>query len=157
MPEGEIESVRLAAELSDVGTVAVPDSILRKPAALDDAEMAFVRRHPIVGERILAVAPALASVARLVRSSHERVDGRGYPDGLRGDEIPLGARIVFACDSYVTMLTDRSHTGRRTEADAVAELRRCAGTQFDAAVVDALCAVLAGRVSLPKSGGPAPA
>jgi diguanylate cyclase (GGDEF)-like protein len=157
MPEGEIESVRLAAELSDVGTVAVPDSILRKPAALDDAEMAFVRRHPIVGERILAVAPALASVARLVRSSHERVDGGGYPDGLRGDEIPLGARIVFACDSYVTMLTDRSHTGRRTEADAVAELRRCAGTQFDAAVVDTLCAVLAARVSLPKSGGPAPA
>jgi diguanylate cyclase (GGDEF)-like protein len=157
LPEGEVESVRLAAELCNVGIVAVPDSILRKPASLDDAEMAFVHRHPIVGERILAVAPALTSVARLVRSSHERVDGGGYPDGLSGDEIPLGARVVFACDSYVTMLTERSHAGRRTEAEAVAELRRCAGSQFDGAVVEALCAVLAQPLTLPGSAGPSPA
>jgi diguanylate cyclase (GGDEF)-like protein len=156
MRDGEIESVRLAAELCNIGTVAVPDSILRKPAALDETEMDFVRRHPIVGERILAVAPALASVAKLVRSSHERVDGGGYPDGLSGDEIPLGARIVFACDSYATMLAERSHADRRSEADAITELRYCAGTQFDPAVVEALCAVLE-PVNLPGSAGPSPA
>jgi diguanylate cyclase (GGDEF)-like protein len=156
MRDGEIESVRLAAELCNIGTVAVPDSILRKPAALDETDMDFVRRHPIDGERILAVAPALACVAKLVRSSHERVDGGGYPDGLSGDEIPLGARIVFACDSYATMLAERSHADRGSEADAITELRYCAGTQFDPAVVEALCAVLE-PVNLPGSAGPSPA
>ncbi len=162
LPDGEVETVRLAAELCNVGTVAIPDSILDKPAALDAEETAFVRRHPIIGERILALAPSLASVARLVRSSHERTDGRGYPEGLVGDAIPLGARIVFACDAYVSMVADRAHAAAVAPPAARAELRRCAGTQFDPAVVQALCEVLAeppvsGTVSLPGSAGPSPA
>jgi two-component system cell cycle response regulator len=157
VPAAEIETVRLAAELCNVGRVAIPDSILRKPAALSDAETDFVRRHPIVGERILAAAPSLASVARLVRSSHERIDGRGYPDGLSGDEIPLGARIGFACDAFVAMLSERPHTRGTTEAEACAELRRCAGSQFDERVVEAICGVLSERVTLPGNAGPSPA
>jgi diguanylate cyclase (GGDEF)-like protein len=149
VPANEIEAVRLAAELCNVGTVATPDSILRKPGTLDTAETDFVRGHPIVGERILAAAPSLSHVARLVRSSHERADGGGYPDGLRGEEIPLGARIVFACDSYVTMLTERPHAGPSSQAAACAELHRCAGSQFDGRVVAALCDVLDERVSQP--------
>ncbi len=162
LPDGEVEAVRLAAELCNVGTVAIPDSILDKPGALDAEETAFVRRHPIIGERILAVAPSLASVARLVRSSHERTDGRGYPEGLVGDAIPFGARIVFACDAYVAMVTGRAHAAAATPEAARAELRRCAGTQFDPAVVQALCEVLTelpanGIVSLRGSAGPSPA
>ena len=156
LPAAEVEIVRLAAELCDVGTVAIPDSILHRNGPLDDEETAFVRRHPLVGERILAAAPALAGVARLVRSSHERVDGGGYPDGLRGDEIPLGARIVFVCDSYVAMRSERPYAPAASQADAVAEIRRCAGSQFDPAVAQALCTVVTespveGRFSLPGS------
>ncbi|MGH2942919.1 MAG: HD domain-containing phosphohydrolase [Solirubrobacteraceae bacterium] len=157
MPDVEIEAVRLASELCDVGMVAIPDSIVGKPTALDEAETEFVRHHPIVGERILAAAPSLASVARLVRSSHERIDGAGYPDGLSGDAIPLGARIVFACSSYVRMRSERPHAHRATEAEALAELRRCAGSQFDRDVVEALCGVLGERVSRRGNGGPSPA
>lgn len=162
LPDAEIEAVRLAAELCNVGTVAIPDSILDKPGELDADETAFVRRHPIIGERILAGAPSLSSVVRLVRSSHERADGGGYPDGLRGDAIPLGARIVFACDAYMSMLSTRAHAGPLTPDQACAELRRCAGTQFDPMVVHALCEVLRelpaeGLVSVPRSAGPSPA
>ncbi len=142
LSDAEVETVSLAAELCNVGTVAIPDSILSKPGSLDSAETAFVHRHPIVGERILAVAPSLAGVARLVRSSHERTDGCGYPDGLRGDAIPLGSRIVFACDAYLAMTTDRPHAAGATPSQARAELRRCAGSQFDPAVVQALCDIL---------------
>ena len=161
LSEPQVDSVRLAAELCNVGTVAIPDGILRKRGTLDDAETAFVRRHPVVGERILAVAPSLAGVARLVRSSHERFGGGGYPDGLSGEAIPLGARIVFACDSYVSMREDRPHATALTAVGAVAELRRCAGSQFDPAVVRALLDVIseqsvAGLVIQRESAGPSP-
>ena len=94
MSPEELDEVARAAELHDVGKVAIPDAILNKPGPLDEAEWSFMRRHTIIGERILLSAPALRPVARLVRSSHERWDGSGYPDGLAGEEIPLGARIV---------------------------------------------------------------
>ena len=156
LADEEVEVVRLAAELSNVGTVAIPDSILHRAGPLEESEIEFIRRHPVVGERILAAAPALAGIARLVRSSHERTDGNGYPDGLRGDDIPLGARIVFACDSYVAMRSERPHAAAVGEDDAIAELRRCAGAQFDPAVTRALCELLAepqlvGGVSRPGS------
>lgn len=162
LADSEIETVRLAAELSNVGTVAIPDSILHRRAPLDAGEIEFVHRHPIAGERILSAAPALANVARLVRSSHERIDGRGYPDGLSGDAIPVGARIVFACDSYVAMRSQRPYAAAVSEDAAIAELRRCAGSQFDPTVAQTLCEVLAvpqpaGRVSPPGSGAPSPA
>jgi diguanylate cyclase (GGDEF)-like protein len=141
-PEG-LDEVARAAELHDVGKIAVPDAILDKPGALDPVEWSFMRRHPLIGERILLAAPALRPVARLVRSSHERFDGSGYPDGLRGDEIPLGARAVAVCDAFDAMTTERPYREPVAEADAIQELRRCAGTQFDPMVVEAFCRVIA--------------
>jgi two-component system, cell cycle response regulator len=141
-PEG-LDEVARAAELHDVGKIAVPDAILDKPGSLDPVEWSFMRRHPLIGERILLAAPALRPVARLVRSSHERWDGGGYPDGLRGDEIPLGARVVAVCDAFDAMTTERPYRDSVNEDDAIAELRRCAGTQFDPVVVEAFCRVIA--------------
>ena len=141
-PEG-LDEVARAAELHDVGKIAVPDAILDKAGPLDPVEWSFMRRHPLIGERILLEAPALRPVARLVRSSHERWDGGGYPDGLRGDEIPLGARVVAVCDAFEAMTTERPYRGPVTHSDAIAELRRCAGTQFDPMVVEAFCRVIA--------------
>jgi two-component system, cell cycle response regulator len=134
-----LHHVRQAAELHDIGKVAVPRAILDKPGKLDPEEWEFVARHTLIGERILGAAVALRPVARLVRSSHERWDGSGYPDGLAGVEIPLGARIVTACDAYDAMTSDRPYQRSLGHEEAVAELRRCAGTQFDPAVVEAFC------------------
>jgi diguanylate cyclase (GGDEF)-like protein len=139
----ETRIVGLAAELHDVGKMAIPDAILDKRAQLDDAEAAFMQRHTVIGERIVAAAPALMSIAPLVRSSHERVDGRGYPDGLSGAEIPLASRIVAVCDAFDAMVSGRHYRDPVAHADATAELRRCAGTQFDPSVVEAFSAVVA--------------
>jgi len=128
--------------------VAIPDAIMNKPGPLDTEEWAFMKRHTLIGERIVAAAPALAAVAHLVRCSHERVDGGGYPDGLAGDEIPFGARIVAVCDAFDAMISDRAYRERRSEIDALAELRRCAGTQFDPAIVEAFAVTLAARDAL---------
>jgi diguanylate cyclase (GGDEF)-like protein len=137
-----LDEVTRAAELHDLGKIAIPDAILEKPGPLDKVEWSFMRRHTTIGERILLAAPALRSVARLVRSSHERWDGAGYPDGLAGEQIPLGARVVAVCDAYHAMTSERPHRSPVTPAEALAELRRCAGTQFDPAVVDAFGSVL---------------
>jgi HD-GYP domain-containing protein (c-di-GMP phosphodiesterase class II) len=141
----EIDEIRHAAELHDVGKVGIPETILEKRAALDDTEWAFVRRHTLIGERIIAAAPDLVGVAALVRASHENFDGTGYPDALAGDEIPLGARIIAACDAFDAMTTDRPYRRAMDEAAATAELRRCAGQQFDPVVVDRLCEELAAQ------------
>ena len=142
--EGEaLEHVLVAAELHDVGKVAIPDAIINKPGPLDDDEWAFMRRHTLIGERIVAAAPALGGVAKLVRASHERWDGNGYPDAIAGQDIPLGALIVAVCDAYDAIVADRPYRRGRSAAEAMAELRRCAGSQFDPAVVDAFAAVLA--------------
>ena len=101
-----------------------------------------MQRHTVIGERIVAAAPALMSIAPLVRSSHERVDGRGYPDGLSGTDIPLPSRIVAVCDAYDAMVSGRHYRDPVAHADATAELRRCAGTQFDPSVVEAFAAVV---------------
>jgi two-component system, cell cycle response regulator len=138
-----LDEVARAAELHDVGKIAVPDAILDKPGALDPVEWSFMRRHPLIGERILLAAPALRPVARLVRSSHERWDGSGYPDGLHGDAIPLGARVVAVCDAFDAMTSERPYRASVSEANAIEELRRCAGTQFDPMVVEAFCRVIA--------------
>jgi diguanylate cyclase (GGDEF)-like protein len=139
----ELDDVAHAAELHDVGKIAIPDAILEKSGALDDTEWGFMRRHTIIGERILMAAPALRSVARLVRSSHEHWDGTGYPDALCEEEIPLGARVVAVCDAFDAMTTNRPYRHRIGEPAALAELRRCAGTQFDPMVVEAFCKVIA--------------
>ena len=145
LPADEVEQIRQAAELHDVGKMAIPDAILDKPAALDEREWAFIRRHTLIGERIINAAPALRRVGALVRSSHENFDGTGYPDGLAGDLIPLGARIIAVCDAFDAMTTDRTYRAAMSEAAAVAELRRCAGTQFDPAVVERFCAAVGRR------------
>jgi two-component system, cell cycle response regulator len=132
-----LEDVRRAAELHDIGKVGIPDAILKKPGPLDDAEWASMRVHTLIGERILTAAPALRRAAGHVRSSHERWDGLGYPDGLAGEDIPLGARIVAVCDAFDAMTSDRPYRAARPEEEALAELRRCSGTQFDPAVVEA--------------------
>jgi two-component system, cell cycle response regulator len=137
------DEVFRAAELHDVGKMAIPDAILSKPGPLDPAEWEFIRAHTLIGERIIAAAPALVPIARLVRSSHERWDGAGYPDGLAGEEIPLGSRIVSACDAYEAMVTERPYSVAMLPARALEELERCAGSQFDPAVVAALRRVLA--------------
>jgi two-component system, cell cycle response regulator len=139
----ELHDLVRAAELHDIGKMAIPDAILEKPGPLDGGEWEFMRQHTVVGERMLHVAPALAGVARLVRWSHERMDGAGYPDGLRGDEIPLGARIVAVCDAYQAMTAKRPYKRPMSQDEAIAELIRCSGTQFDADVVTAFRAELA--------------
>lgn len=127
-----------AAELHDIGKLAIPDAILNKPGPLDDEEWVFMKQHPVIGQRILDAATALAPVGLIVRSSHERWDGGGYPDGLAGEAIPLGARIISACDAYDAMVSERCYQAARSHDDALEELRRNAGTQFDPAVVEAL-------------------
>jgi diguanylate cyclase (GGDEF)-like protein len=154
----QLDELRRAAELHDLGKLAVPDHILNKPGTLNDSEWRLMRQHTIIGERILNAAPALRPVARLIRSSHERWDGCGYPDGLAGEQIPLGARIIAACDAYDAMTSDRPYDPPRSSAEALAELKRGAGSQFDPRVVVALCNHLAATgepAAQPSpSGGP---
>nr|MBA2793995.1 diguanylate cyclase [Thermoleophilaceae bacterium] len=135
----DLDALVRGAELHDVGKVAVPDQILCKPGPLDAVEWEFVRQHTVVGERILSAAPALVPVAKIVRSSHERWDGKGSPDRLSGEDIPLGARIVTVCDSYHAMTSDRPYGRAMTASAALAELQRCAGSQFDERIVKAFC------------------
>lgn len=131
------------ALLHDVGKIRVPSEIINKPGPLDPEERAVVELHTIEGERMLEqVGGVLGEVGHLVRSCHERWDGAGYPDRLAGEAIPLVARVVCACDAFSAMTTDRPYRKAMSEFDALAELRRCAGTQFDPAVVDALVAVV---------------
>jgi HD-GYP domain-containing protein (c-di-GMP phosphodiesterase class II) len=137
---GELE---FAALLHDVGKIAIPKEILHKPSALTEAEFEVMKTHTIEGQFMLdRVGGLLARVGEIVRSCHERWDGTGYPDGLRGEEIPLEARIVFACDAYNAMTTDRPYRDAMSPAVALSELRANAGTQFDPRVVDALVAVV---------------
>lgn len=140
-PDLSIQRIWLAATLHDVGKTAIPEAVLNKPGPLNPQEWEFMHRHTIIGERIVLAAPALANTAPLIRSSHERIDGEGYPDGLRGDEIPLGSRIISVCDAFDAMTTKRSYSEASTTQAAMAELKRCSGTQFDPQVIDALCTV----------------
>ena len=136
----ELDDRERAAQVHDLGMLAVPDEILHKPGPLDEGEWQFVREHTIVGERILRAYPGLRSVAGLVRSSHENWDGSGYPDGLTGEEIPLAARIIRACNAHVAMVSDRPYRTALSEEDALGELARLAGTEYDPTVVRVLVA-----------------
>lgn len=135
----DIQLVRLAGRLHDLGKLAIPEEILRKPGPLSDAERLVLERHPQIGFRMLQ-SLGVEPIATWVLHHHERWDGRGYPDGLAGEAIPLGARIVFVADAYDAMTTERVYGTRRSPAQALAELGQCAGTQFDPAVVAAFLA-----------------
>ena len=154
-----LRSIELAGRLHDVGKMAISDSILAKPGPLDAEEWEQMRCHTMIGERILAGAPSMAEAATLVRSSHERFDGHGYPDGLAGDQIPLGARIIFACDALDAMTSDRAYRAALSSTEALGELIRNAGTQFDPLVVRAIQRALETTprrraVSEPRRGRP---
>jgi diguanylate cyclase (GGDEF)-like protein len=132
----QIELIRLATSLHDLGKLSIPEEILRKPGALNEAERLVLERHPRIGFQMLE-SLGVDPIADWVLHHHERWDGNGYPDRLRGEEIPLGARIIFVADAYDAMTSDRVYRRRLTDEDAVAELVRCAGTQFDPSVVTA--------------------
>ena len=137
-----LEDVCHAAALHDVGKVAIPEAILNKPGPLTDEEWAFMRRHTIIGQRILDAAPAMNDVGQIVRSSHERFDGGGYPDKLSGESIPLGARIIAVSDAWDAMTSERPYKSAFSQSDAREEIIRCAGSQFDPMVVEAFLAVI---------------
>ncbi len=141
LPDHEAQRVTLAATLHDVGKTAIPAAILNKPGPLDEHEREFVHRHTLVGERIVLAAPALAHTAALIRSSHERIDGTGYPDGLGNEQIPIGSRIIAVCDAYDAMTSHRPYRHTKTPEAARAELAHCAGTQFDPQVVHTFCTI----------------
>jgi diguanylate cyclase (GGDEF)-like protein/putative nucleotidyltransferase with HDIG domain len=141
----EVERVRSAALLHDIGKVAIPDEILHKAGPLNDDEWMLMRQHPVIGERILRVLPGLGAVARMVRHEHERWDGGGYPDGLSGIQIPFGSRVIIAADTYHAITSDRPYRAAKSHEHAVEELTRCAGTQFDPDVTAALIGHLYGR------------
>jgi HD-GYP domain-containing protein (c-di-GMP phosphodiesterase class II) len=132
-----------AALLHDVGKVKIPSEIINKPGPLDEDERALMNTHTLMGEEMLGqVGGLLGNVGHVVRSSHERWDGAGYPDGIRGEDIPIAARIVSACDAWSAMTTDRAYRSRLSDEEATLELRMCSGTQFDPRVVDALLDIL---------------
>jgi two-component system cell cycle response regulator len=158
MEAEELDEVARAAELHDIGKMAIPEEILHKPGPLTELEMDLIRKHTIIGERILAAAPAMAPVGRLVRASHERWDGRGYPDGLAGEDIPLGARIVTICDAFATMTAKRPYRGAMSAEEALAELRQGSGSQFDPRLVEEFCErvfpALEATLAVEGHGGP---
>jgi HD-GYP domain-containing protein (c-di-GMP phosphodiesterase class II) len=142
LSDDRLHVLHQAAELHDVGKFAIPDSVLEKKGPLTDEEWELVRQHTVIGERILVAAPALKEVSAIVRSTHERYDGEGYPDELGTTDIPLEARIIAAADAYCAMTTERSYRPVMSHATAILELQRCRGSQFDPRVVDALVAEL---------------
>jgi diguanylate cyclase (GGDEF)-like protein/putative nucleotidyltransferase with HDIG domain len=142
LSDDDLRTLRYAALLHDIGKIGMPSEILSKPSKLTDEEFELIKQHTVIGARMLESIPFFEHVHPLVRSAHERWDGRGYPDGLAGTGSPLGARIICACDAFHAMTSDRPYRAAMGVAEAVDELRRNAGTQFDPAVVDALVAAV---------------
>src|SRR5213076_1458780 len=134
--DAAVELTRLAGNLHDLGKLAIPEDVLRKASSLSEAERLMLERHPRIGFRMLE-SLGVEPVAEWVLHHHERWDGAGYPNRLRGEEIPLGARIIFVADAYDAMTSDRVYRARRSHEEALGELRRCTGTQFDPLIVDA--------------------
>ena len=142
----ELEALRFGAILHDIGKIGIPDAILKKPAKLTAEEWSIMRQHPVIGERILAPIQHLQDAAKLVRHHHERYDGKGYPDGLCGEEVPLAARILTVVDSYSAIIDRRIYKPARSHEEAVAELRRNASTQFDPHIVEIFLARMAQQI-----------
>jgi diguanylate cyclase (GGDEF)-like protein len=152
VPEHQVTQIGIAAELHDIGKAAIPDSLLSKPGPLDEGELRFIRTHTVIGERIMLAAPSLAPLAGMVRSSHERFDGAGYPDGLHGSQVPRGAAIIAVCDAFDAMVGGRPYREAIPVEDAIEELVLSSGSQFDPEVVDAFLAVSVGNELLTTAG-----
>jgi two-component system, cell cycle response regulator len=148
MRGAELRTLRWGALLHDVGKIEVRREVLNKPGPLTDAEFEEVKQHTVVGALMVERVSRFGKVHHLVRWSHERWDGDGYPDGLAGVAIPLGARVICVCDAFDAMVSNRPYRSAMSEAEALAELRTSAGSQFDPAVVEALVAAVAGDDSL---------
>jgi len=144
--EEEVRTVNYGGLLHDIGKIGIPSEIILKPAKLTDEEFEVIKQHTIIGADMLSRIPFFEDVVPVVRSAHERWDGKGYPDGLSGEDIPLGARIICACDAYNAMVTERPYKSAMSRGAAVAELARCRATQFDPQVVEALLAVIGEQV-----------
>jgi putative nucleotidyltransferase with HDIG domain len=149
----QVEDVRAAALLHDIGKVGIPDAILNKPGPLTPEERAVMAEHPVIGESILRAIPGMGPIARIVRHEHESWDGSGYPDGLAGNAIPIASRIILACDAFHAMTSDRPYRAAMPASRAIDELRRCAGSQFDPAVTEALVGHLYARVQIRGGAG----
>ncbi len=156
LPEAEIEEIRLAGILHDIGKIGIPEQVLNKPSRLTEDEYEIVKSHTILGEKILGPlkGKGMNRIRRMVRHHHETVDGRGYPDGLRGEDIPLGARILTVADSFDTMVSSRAYKHGRTVEAALAELERCAGSHFDAPLVQAFIQCVAPNAGRPSESAP---
>jgi putative nucleotidyltransferase with HDIG domain len=138
----ELRNLAHAALLHDIGKIAIRGELLNKPGPLNDQEFAEIKQHTLTGVQMLERVEELGAVLPLIRSAHERWDGSGYPDRIGGEAIPLGARVICVCDAFHAMVSDRPYRSALPLAEAIAEMRRCAGTQFDPIVVDALLAEL---------------
>ena len=148
LPEGEIRRIRTASLLHDVGKIAIPEELLSKPRELSSSEWRSVMEHPKVGQIVLEQAGAMRDAATIALHHHEWYDGSGYPHGLAGADIPLGARIVAIADAYEAMISSRPYKGPKTHVEALAELRRCAGTQFDPELVEVFVSQIADTIAL---------
>jgi HD-GYP domain-containing protein (c-di-GMP phosphodiesterase class II) len=142
LPLEEVEELRLAGILHDLGKIGVPDSILNKPGRLSDEEYSAIKMHPVLSMRIIEPLPHLGNIIPIIYHHHERYDGNGYMDGKSGNGIPLGARIIAVADSYEAMTSDRPYRKALSREEAVAEIARCSGTQFDPEVVKHFLALL---------------
>ena len=147
LPDAELEELDLSAQLHDIGKIAVPDDVLHKPGPLTDSDWSLIHQHTIVGQRILSASPSLRRVGAIVRATHERWDGTGYPDQLVGEAIPFAARLIAVCDAFDAMTSTRAYRPPLTVAEATAELRRCAGGQFEPAIVAIVVATVADRIA----------
>ncbi|MDE3069934.1 MAG: diguanylate cyclase, partial [Acidobacteriota bacterium] len=151
LDEEALAIVRAAASLHDIGKLGVPDEIITKPGPLDEQEWEFIKQHTLIGERIIAAAGLpMEGIGPLVRSSHERWDGTGYPDGITGEAIPLGSRIITICDAFGAMIDERVYKPPMSVPEALDELRRCAGTQFDPHLVEIFCRLIVERMHPPE-------
>ncbi len=144
LPADEVEAIRVAALLHDLGKIEIPDSILQKPSPLTEKEWQSMRQHPVLSHRALAQLGGFSDVLPLVRHHHERFDGSGYPDGLSGEDIPSGSRLILVIDAFDAMTSDRPYRRAVSVADAAKELVRCSGSQFDPRVVRAFLLILCG-------------
>ena len=144
LPQKEIDEIVYAARVHDVGKLIIPERILCKPGALMEEEYYLVKLHPLTGAEIVSCVPDSESMYEVVKYHHERMDGTGYPEGLKGEAIPLGARVLAVTDAYLTMVSDRPFAPRFSHQEAARELERCSGRQFDARIVQSLLRQLKG-------------